>query len=334
MFAAISNAKISVYWESYILKNDTSPYLNFFDVIKKKAREGVKIRIVLDGFASLWFENIEDELLEELRSLGVEVLFFNSWFHRIHRKILIVDEDVAFLGGVNVAHNYREWLDLHVSLKGRKIVKKLLSSFARSYFYSGGKNPYLLSLRKNYPVRKAEMWLLEHFPNTGKFLLRRYYTEKIALADEKISIVTPFFFPKFWLIKRMKQAVARGVIVEVIMPRVAENKITDIANYIFASALHGMGIKFYLTEQMIHAKALLVDEKEGLIGSNNIDTQSFEFNIEASLSFTKKDMVGDLKKIIDGWKKDAVPFDATKYETKWYFKPLEYVIEKVAQAFF
>ncbi|MEI6296453.1 MAG: phosphatidylserine/phosphatidylglycerophosphate/cardiolipin synthase family protein [bacterium] len=334
MFDAIKNSKTSIYWESYILKNDTSPYLNFFGIIKEKAKEGVKIRIVLDGFATLWFENIENSLLIELRMLGVEVLFFNSWFHRIHRKILIIDEEKAFLGGVNVAHSYRSWLDLHILIEGKKIVKTLLSSFARSYFYSGGKNPYLLSLRQNSQFRKTELWLLDHFPNVGRLLLKRYYVEKIALAEKKIIMVTPFFTPKPWLVKALKQALLRGVDVQIILPQKTESIITDFSNHIFTSALYDLGMKVYMTKEMIHAKALLVDDKVGLVGSNNLDTQSFDFNIEASLSFERKDMIKDLGLILEDWKKDSVPFDDNKYSSGWYYRPLELIVGKLAEIFF
>lgn len=334
MFETIQRAESSIYWESYILKDDTSPYLNFFELIKDKAKKGVKIKIVLDGFANLWFENISEQLLLELRLLGVEVLFFYSWFHRIHRKVLIIDEKEAFLGGVNVAHHYRGWLDLHIYLSGKKIVKTLLGSFANSYFYSGGKNSYLLSLKKRSPVRKAQMWLLDHFPNTGRLLLKKYYVEKIALAEKSIIMVTPYFAPKGWLIKVLRKAVLRGVSVEIIMPYNAEIRILDVSNHMFAHILSKYGVQFYLVKKMIHAKALLIDNKEGLVGSNNLDTQSFDFNIEASLSFKRKDMVEDLRLITEGWKKEAIIFDGSTYHDNWLYRPIEYFIEKFAQYFF
>lgn len=334
MFDSIMKAEVSVYWESYILKNDTSPYLNFFDLLKSKARRGVKVRVVLDGFGSLWFENIDSKMLRELKDAGVDVLFFNSWFHRIHRKILIIDEKEAFLGGVNVANSYRKWLDLHLYIRDHKIIKTLTASFANSYFNSGGKNPYLLSIKKNSPVRRAQLWLLEHFPNTGKLLLKRYYLEKITMAEKTVTMVTPYFAPKPWLIKVLRQAVLRGVSVEIIIPETADMPLVDKSNYLFAKMLSEFGIKFYLIRKMNHAKALLVDNKEGLVGSNNLDSQSFDFNIEASFSFKRKDMVADLRTIIDEWKKEAFLFDSNKYISPWYLKPFEYILEKIAQKFF
>lgn len=330
MFSAISGANKSVYWESYILNNDTSPYLNFFDLLKKKAREGVRVIVVLDGFGSVWF-SMNDNLLREMRSAGVEVLFWNDWFHRIHKKILIIDEEVSFLGGVNVSHDHRKWHDLHLCIRGKRIVKNLLRSFAKSYHYAGGKDGRLNSLIKESKTTKAELWLLEHFPNAGKFLLKRYYSEKISLAREKVTIVTPYFAPKKWLIDLLRRTVDRGVVVEVLIPEEGDMAIAKISNKIFASDLSQYGIKFYLMKKMNHAKALLVDDRVGLLGSNNIDSQSFDFNIEASLSFERGDMVNDLRLIIDEWKKDSTPFEDEKHAYKWYYRPLEIVFAFFAQ---
>ncbi len=334
MFEAIKNAESSIYWESYILSNDTSPYMDFFSVLKEKAKKGIKIRLVLDGFGALWFDNIDKKEIEDLRSLGAEILFFNSWFHRIHRKILIVDEKHAFIGGVNLANRYRKWLDLHAYIGDRRAVKNLLRTFANSYFYSGGKNTYLLSLKENSPLRKTQMWLLEHFPNTGRLLLKKYYTEKIAMAEKSIIIITPYFAPRAWLIKSLIMASQRNVNVSVLMPKESDIGIVNWANYLFAKTLSEYGIKFYLIGEMNHAKALLIDQKEGMIGSNNLDSQSFDFNIEVSLTFKNKNMVEDLKIITEEWMRDALVFDGKDFQTPFYLKPIEFVIKKIAQSFF
>ncbi|HRY62267.1 MAG TPA: phosphatidylserine/phosphatidylglycerophosphate/cardiolipin synthase family protein [Candidatus Paceibacterota bacterium] len=330
MFEAIKGATESIYWESYIFSNDTSHYLNFFKLLRDKASVGVHVVIVLDGFGSLWF-SMNEELLSELKRHGVEVLFWNDWFHRIHKKILIIDEEVAFLGGVNIAHSFKKWQDLHIKISGKKIVKSIVRSFANSYYYGGGRDGRLVSLKRGWKTMKAEIWLLDHFPNAGKFLLKRYYTEKISLATERVTIVTPYFAPKKWLTDLLKKTVERGVEVEVLIPRSGDLRVARISNNIFASHLSQYGIKFYLMNHMNHAKALVVDNRVGLLGSNNIDSQSFDFNIEASLSFEKEEMVNDLRRIVDGWKKDSVLFENGKHNHKWYYRPLEIIFSFIAQ---
>ncbi|HBM46074.1 MAG: hypothetical protein UT05_C0007G0050 [Parcubacteria group bacterium GW2011_GWF2_38_76] len=330
MFESIQGAKESIYWEGYILSDDTSPYLNFFELLKKKAKEGIKVFMIVDGFGSAWFR-MNGKLLKEMRELGIEVLFWNDWFHRIHKKILIVDEEVAFMGGVNIVNSHKLWQDLHIRISGRRIVRSILRSFSNSYFYSGGKDKRLISLRREWKAMKTEIWLLDHFPNVGKFLLKRYYIEKISLATERVTIVTPYFAPKKWLIDLLKKTAERSVLVEVLIPKSGDMFLAKLSNKIFATDLSRYGIRFYLMNHMNHGKALIVDDKVGLMGSNNIDSQSFDFNIEASLSFERKDMVQELRSIVAEWKKDSVLFENNKNSRRWYYRPLEIIFAFLAQ---
>lgn len=323
MLGAIKQAQKSIYWEIYIFEDDISSEYNFFEVLLGKAKDGVRVRVVLDGFGSLW---LSSGTISKLREAGAEILFFNSWFRRIHRKVLIVDEEIAFLGGVNVGKDYVKWLDLHLRLTGKKIVRSLVRSFSRSYFYCGGSDPDLVKLREDSRVRKTELWLLENFPWTGKFMLGSYYKEQIAQAKKRISIVSPYFIPHRWLIVLLQSAVARGVPVEVIIPQNTDPGIMNFANHLFASSLSKTGIRFYMTKEMIHAKAILVDDRVGLVGSNNIDAMSFDINAEAGVSFEKKEMVNDLKNIIEIWKNDAILFCHNEEYEKWYYRLLERIV--------
>lgn len=326
MLEAISSARSSIFWEIYILEDDVEPDYNFFETLINKSRAGVKVKIVLDGFGSFWLSSITRKKLKEA---GIEICAFNSWFRRIHRKILIVDGSVAFVGGVNVAKKYKKWLDLQVRLTGKTIVAALTKSFARSYFYCGGQDKELLALREKSPIRKTELWLLEHFPFTGRFMLLRYYKEKIAQAREKIVIVTPYFIPHNWLVKSLSVARKRGVGVEVIMPVKTDSRFMTFANYLFAEAMSKLDIKFYLTKEMIHAKALLVDDTVGLVGSNNIDALSFDWNAEASISFEREEMVSDLKTITEIWKKDSVSLKDLNFKKPFYYKFLAFIVKLI-----
>ena len=323
MLQAISCAQRSVYFESYIFEDDMDLEYNFLDILVDRAKNRVKIKIVLDSFGSY---SLSQATIYRLKSVGIEVCFFGKWFRRIHRKVLIVDEEIAFLGGVNIGDKFKTWIDLHLRLTGKRIVASLVRSFSRSYFYSGGVDPEILGKRKNIKIKKAKLWLLENFPWTGKLMLRPYYKEKITLAKERVVLVTPYFVPHYWLIKILKMAVSRGVIVEVIIPSNTDPKILNFANHVFVSSLYKTGIKFYKTKDMIHAKALLVDDHVGLVGSNNIDGLSFDINAEAGVSFESKNMVRDLKNIIDIWKADATLFIHDTSNETWYYKIAEAII--------
>ncbi|MBI4993789.1 hypothetical protein HZC33_02425 [Candidatus Wolfebacteria bacterium] len=128
MLKDIKAAKKSIYLEMYIFVDNTSGY-NFFEILKQKADEGVKVKIIIDSFGS---SELSQKMIDELRKVGAEVLFFSYWFERIHKKILIIDENIVFLGGVNIHKFFRKWNDLQIRLEG-SIAKYSLRSFARIY---------------------------------------------------------------------------------------------------------------------------------------------------------------------------------------------------------
>ncbi|MBI5140528.1 MAG: phosphatidylserine/phosphatidylglycerophosphate/cardiolipin synthase family protein [Candidatus Vogelbacteria bacterium] len=326
MLSAISLARHSIFWESYIIEDDVEPDFNFFETLTEKARSGVKVKIVLDGFGSF---GLSGATRKKLTDSGVEICAFNSWFRRIHRKILIVDGRVAFMGGVNIGQKYKKWLDLQVRLTGKSIVGALTKSFARSYFYCGGADKSLLSIMKKSPLRTTELWLLEHFPFAGRLLLPRYYKEKIAQAKEKIVIVTPYFIPHNWLIRALSIASGRGVSVEIIMPAKTDLSFINFANHLFADITSKSGLKFFLTKDMIHAKVLLVDDKVGLVGSNNIDALSFDWNAEASVSFEEEEMIADLRTITELWKRDSIPLEHSHIKKPFYYKFLAFIVRLI-----
>jgi cardiolipin synthase len=327
MLEAISAAKKSIYLESFILTDDPVTH-GFFEALIQKARDGIKVKIIIDRLADLWFGSINKE---EFKRVGAEVLVFSHIFYRSHRKILIVDEEIVFLGGVNVRGEYARWLDLQVRITG-VLVHRLLRSFSRTYELAGGRDPEILNFQKSkklfktrFAWHKAKLWLLERWPFKGRSELRRYYQKKLREAHKSVTIVTPYFIPHRWLIKSLRAACRRGVKIEIIVPAKTDFGLANVAHRIFADNLKDVA-SFLFIPEMNHAKVFIVDDREGLIGSNNIDAQSFDFNLEASIVFQRKDMVGDLRKILERWKKTAAPAAAAGSYQRWYHRLLGFFI--------
>ena len=159
MFEAIKNARESVYLETYIFLDDLQN-LNFLRLLQDKAREGVRVRIVLDAFGSL---GLPKKSVAELRSAGAEVFFYSHILHRIHRKILLVDERLAFIGGVNFHRAALKWSDLTLGIRGALVVS-ILRSFAKVYSECGGRDPRILVHHKKLLLDKPRTWIVEHFP--------------------------------------------------------------------------------------------------------------------------------------------------------------------------
>lgn len=310
MIEAIENAHKSIFLEMYIFLDDTTESHDFIGKLAEKARGGVSVIVVADAFGS---KGLKKETLTLLKSAGVEVLFFSHWLRHIHRKILIIDKKIAFMGGVNIGKRFFNWHDLQLKLGG-KIAQRLLKSFAYTYEMAGGKDAKILTLRKKKLSYTLKFWLIEHLPSKNIYTLKNHYIAKISAATNSIQITTPYFTPPRWLISLLDNAVRRGVKVEIIIPFNADLPLMDRINYRYMQDVKKTGVTFFLTKTMIHAKLLLIDRREGLIGSQNIDLASFSINSEVGLFFTDKKLIQDLETVIEKWKKDSSPFESKKFK--------------------
>ncbi|MEK7118765.1 MAG: phosphatidylserine/phosphatidylglycerophosphate/cardiolipin synthase family protein [Patescibacteria group bacterium] len=313
MLAAIGVASESIYIEMFTFDNDTTGY-DFFSALERKARDGLRVIVVLDIFGSF---RLPSTFVNRLRGVGAEVLFFSYWFRRTHRKILIVDESVAFLGGVNIAHRFAHWNDLQVRVSG-KIVRHVLHSFARVYHECGGKNPRFLD-EVGLPItKKARLWFIEHGIGGKRYALRKHYEEHIDGARQSIVVVTPYLLPHRWLIACLHRAINRKIDVTIIVPKHTDYRILDRINYYYIDLFSKLGARCFLSGEMNHAKVMLIDERLGTVGSQNLDILSFGWNVEAGVFFDKSKMVRDLRLIIEKWKRDANPFAPTSHPPYWH----------------
>lgn len=325
MFEAIKSAQESIYLEMYIFNDDMQRF-DFLNLLKEKASAGIRVRVVLDSFGS---SELSKEGVAELRASGAEVYFFSRFLHHIHRKILVVDEEVAFIGGVNFHQVARRWDDLAVKVRG-KLVLSITSSFAKVYAECGGQDPRILAENRKIFLPKARTWLIENFPISKNFVLKKIYKKNIGEAKSNITLITPYFMPKHWFIGALHQAVLRGVNVEVLVPKVGNHFIADRIAYFFMFKLSKLGVKFFLLPRMNHAKAMIIDGNEAILGSHNLDFMSFEYNAEVGIFFKEKEAVTELAGIIEGWKKEGELFDSGDYKPTF----LDYLLFPVIRLFF
>lgn len=325
MFQAIESASESVYLEMYIFEDNIQDF-DFFELLKEKAREGVRVRVVLDYFGSF---GLSKDSISELRMAGVELFFLSYFFHRTHRKILIVDEATAFIGGVNLSQRFKLWNDLVVEIKGQKLMQHIIRSFAKVYKESGGSDPKVISQHKPIILDKTRTWLIEHFPVRKKGSLKRIYKEHMGQAKENITLVTPYFMPKRWFIAALHQAALRGIEVEVLVPKKTDHFLLDRVGSFFMLKLSRLGVKFYLQPKMNHAKVMVIDSREGTVGSNNLDFLSFELNYEVGIFLKEPKAVEELVLITKKWKKDTVIFDPASYKPKL----LDYILSPIFSLF-
>lgn len=314
MLAAIVGASRSIYLEMYIFEGDTKGY-DFLAEIETKAREGVRVIVILDALGSF---GLATEAIERLRTAGAEIRFFSYWLHRTHRKLLIVDEAIVFLGGVNISSKFARWRDLQVRVTGGRIAHLAVLSFAKIYRECGGHDPALSVWREPRIVRKARAWFLESGLGERFGKLRAHYADHIERAEKSVVMITPYLTPPPWLVSRLHRAIMRNVKVTLIIPKHTDSPTIDRINYYHAMQFEKIGAACLLSPSMNHAKAMLIDDTLGTVGTHNLDTLSFDWNIEAGIFFDDKNMVGRLRKIMTSWIAEAVPFPSETYSPKWY----------------
>lgn len=313
MLSAISLAQRSVFLEMYIFEEDTKGF-DFLTELERKAKEGVRVVIILDALGS---NSLKAVSIDRLRTAGVEVLFFSHFWKHTHRKMLIVDEYTVFIGGVNIGDRFALWRDLQVRLRGKQVARSAVNSFIKIYRKVGGKNPALISRQSPRTLERAKLWFIEHGMNPKSNELRRYYEAHIRNATKDITLVTPYFIPRRWMIASLHNALLRGVRVTIIIPKHVDILFADRINLRFIALLHKLGAECVVSPVMNHAKVMLIDSKEAIIGSHNLDALSFERNIEGGVFFEDKHMVEQLEKIIEEWKKKAeILSDAPRL--RWY----------------
>lgn len=324
MYETMKLSTESIYLEMYIFQDDMEKF-NFVNLLKEKAKQGLRVRVILDSFGS---SKLSQNAINSMKETGVELLFMSYLFHRAHRKILVVDNTVAFIGGVNFHQTAKMWNDLVVKVKGA-FVKRIVKSFSKSYIECGGKDPLILSERNKTFLHKTHIWLVEHFPHRKKYFLKRIYKKYLDEAGEYVVFVTPYFMPKRWFVVLLHQAILRGVKVDILVPKRTDHSLIDRVNYFYIDKLAKLGVNFFLEPGMNHAKVLIIDKKEGIVGSNNLDFLSFELNAELGIFFGDLATVGKLVDIVDRWKKEAVLFNKKYYKMSWF----DYLLAHLFQFF-
>ncbi len=323
MRAALTQAHDSIYLESYIFLDDDVGRA-FVDILVRKAQQGVDVRLILDGLGSFWFSV---HSIQRLRAAGARVVSFQSLAYRRffkslrrlnnrnHRKILIVDKRVGFIGGVNVRKEYREWLDLHLRLEGSELIEPMVRSFGQTWVIGGGERRGVRHLLRGSSVqwrRRVQhlRYVFDHpyrrFRENSQ--VRREYIAACRRAKQSITIATPYFLPDKKLLAAFAAAMERGIHLRILVPGQIDVAILHEAMGRTIRKVHELGASVYLLPTMMHGKALVMDATYGMIGSSNIDPRSFFSNHEANITFTKPEMVKDLIKILEKWRHVAAPF--------------------------
>jgi len=299
MLAAIANAKHEVWLETYIFADDEVGQ-RFAQALSDKAKAGVEVRLLVDALGSLF--QFYRTLGPMLAASGVKVHHFHRWHwrepfrynRRDHRKLLVVDGEIAFLGGFNIHRQNSQryfgsarWRDSHASFRGALAHQAgdLFNAFWR------GNRDWLPTNNK-----QASSVLL---PNQTRRCRRRiacFYADFLGNAKQQVCLVTPYFVPDHRTQKALLAAVKRGVEVRLLVPRSSDVRLARwAANAVYAHLLDA-GVKIYeYLPRMLHSKVAIVDGQWATLGTANLDYRSLFQNYELNLVSRNPDFCARLQ---------------------------------------
>lgn len=312
----IAMARKSIYLEIYRFGND---YIGerFRDILAVKCRQGLTVKLLLDSWGTPPSPAFFDPLtsnggeVKYFRKIKFFVDFFTKNHRRNHRKVLVIDDEISYIGSPNITGYSVNWREISLRIEGpiaHLFKKTMLDSSKLFDKYIFNKFSYKKTIYYN------GFEIIQDLPSIYRQQIKKRYQKLITNATKEIIIETPYFLPGYKLRKNLAQAANRGVKVVVIMPRHSDVKIVDLLRdkYLKFFYNNGLDMHFY-TASNLHAKCMLVDKDIFAVGSANFDYRSFRYQHEIMLVGKQKDIVEMVDLHLQESLKGCQPFNYESY---------------------
>lgn len=319
MFKLIKAARIQINLESYIIEDDETGR-KFAALLLEKQADGVQVNIIYDSVGSM---NTPAAFFQRLRDGGIQVVEFNplnpltagtDWelTQRDHRKILIADNKVAIIGGINISKVYSSspfkrkrkanspihWRDTDIQIEG-PAVAELQKLFLDSWLkQKGPKLPVV-----NYPEASGEkgsalVRVIGSTPGETNRIPFIVYVSAITFAEHSIHLTNSYFIPDEQIVKALVEAARRGVDVKIILPGITDSKLALYAQRHYYSELLRAGVKIYEHKtSLLHAKTAVIDKVWSTVGSTNLDFLSLLSNDEVNAIILSPEFAVEMEKM-------------------------------------
>lgn len=308
MLEELEKAKDYIIFQFYVFRADSIGY-KFAEVLMRKAREGVKVNFLYDEIGT----EIEPEIVSEMKRSGMAVCHFNSLRgkgrfqinFRNHRKILIVDGKVAFVGGINIGDDYLglwddlgPWRDTHVKVQGPAVTVCQLTHAKDWYWCS--QEDLRVEWKIPYSADEANVLILPTGPADDKQTCLLAHIAMVNSAQKRLWIANPYLVPPESLMDAILLAALRGVDVRFIIPSYSDAWIVMIACQVYVARLLQHGVKVYrYREGFLHQKVMLVDDIFAVVGSANFDFRSMFINFEITVVAQEEKFIRDVELMLE-----------------------------------
>ncbi len=308
IISELNKAKHHIHLEYYIIDDDKIGN-EIREILIGKSKDGIKVRIIFDDVGS-W--KLGKKYINSLKDAGVELYPFmpvrfpflaNRINYRNHRKIIVIDGRVGFVGGMNIADRYIYgsveipfWRDTHLKIEG-EAVNSLQVVFLTDWHFVSGK---IISSHSYLPVSKIQSNQLVQItasgPDSDWASIMQAYFSAISTAQDYIYIAVPYFIPNESILTALKTVSLSGVDVRIIIPGKPDSYFAFHGTRSYVEELLETGIRvYYYQKGFIHSKLIIVDDVFASVGTANMDIRSFDDNFEINALIYDEKLCNDLK---------------------------------------
>jgi len=338
---AIKNAKHHIHIEYYIIEDDITGR-EIENALIEKLHEGVSIRLIYDDFGS---RSVRKTLLRRLKEAGIETYPFNKVVfislanrinYRNHRKIIIIDGNIGFIGGINISDRYINrprirrrrrkwnqvyWRDTHMRIEGEGVSYLQFLFFCDWSFCSDSLLPLTSEYFPNFetPVNygSKQIQIAASGPDSDTSIILYSLLELINSAETELLLTTPYLIPCDSLLNALVMASTGGVSVKILVPKRNDSIIINMASQSYYAELLQAGIEIYEYKKgFIHAKTVVVDGRIATIGTANMDDRSFDLNFEVNAIIFDTEVANELRNVYFNDVRNAVKVDPKRWEDR------------------
>ena len=315
MFKAIKEAKSFVHLEYFNFRNDSIAGL-LFNILTEKVNEGVEVRAMYDDFGN-WSNNqpIKKSQHDSINSLGIKLVkydplkfpYVNHIIPRDHRKIVVIDGNIAYTGGMNVADYYINgiegigpWRDMHMRIEG-PAVNELHKIFVEMWEKeTEEKLDDTKYFPNHYTTDGKKVAIVDRAPKVSNESIRNLFVNILDNAKHNVRIINPYFVPTHKVRRALKRAIDRGINVEIMLSAKSDIPLTPDASFYVANNLAKRGAKVYVFNGGFHhTKAMWADSTFCTIGSSNMDSRSLRCDYEVNTVIFSKETVAELNEMFE-----------------------------------
>jgi cardiolipin synthase A/B len=340
MLKAIRAAKYTINFETYIYWSGKTG-TEFAKALIERVRAGVNVHLMLDWLGS---EKMAPQLLNEMRDAGVEIERYHAlhWYslgklnNRTHRKVLIVDGQIGFTGGVGIADEWAghaqdpdHWRDMHFQIEG-PVVAQFQAAFLDNWIKTTRR---ILNGETYFPALHStgelKMQMFMSSPAGGSESMRLMYLMAITAAEQSIDIEAAYFIPDELMSRELIKARSRGVRIRILLPdKHIDSETVRIATKRAWGPLLKSGVEIHEYDPtMLHCKMLIFDHYMVSVGSTNFDMRSFELNDEASLNVYDSEFANRMTDVFEEDLKSSTSYDFDRWRQRpWLEKVAEVVV--------